>query len=145
MSLTIDTSVWVAAAESTDKFHAVSRQFTTQVLAKGVPVYVPAFARVEIACALSRRMRNPSTGQMAASFGLLALKAVEVPVDAALLDEACCNGCATFLRGADALFAATATLTGSTLISWDAEHLTRAQATTPADWLALQGVPPPAP
>ena len=118
MLVTIDSSVWIAAAEPGDKFHAESRAFVRQVIRNGDLVYVPAFARIEIACALSRRWRDAVAGQAAATFGLMVLKAIEVPVDAVLLDEAYRTGCDKFLRGADAVFAATAVVTGSTLVSW---------------------------
>jgi len=39
------------------------------------------------------------------------------------------------LRGADALYAATAQATGSTLVSWDGEPIRRAGAITRTDWL----------
>lgn len=40
-----------------------------------------------------------------------------------------------YLRGADALYAATAHLTGTQLISWDNELVQRAGALTPTAWL----------
>jgi predicted nucleic acid-binding protein len=45
-------------------------------------------------------------------------------------------GTRCLLRGADAIYAATAALTGTMLITWDSELLERAAGTTPADWLS---------
>ena len=59
-----------------------------------------------------------------------------MPVDTALIVAALRLGTDTFLRGADALYAATAQLTGSTLISWNRELIQRAGALSPTDWLA---------
>jgi predicted nucleic acid-binding protein len=60
---------------------------------------------------------------------------VRIPVDEALLAEALRLETERFLRAADALYAATATLTGSPLVSWDNELIQRAGALSPTDWL----------
>ena len=49
--------------------------------------------------------------------------------------EALRLGTRQVLRGADALYAATALLTGTQLISWDNELVRRAGALTPTAWL----------
>ena len=68
--------------------------------------------------------------------GLLRLAlVVQVPTDATLLSTALRRGPSKFLRGADALYAATAELTGSTLVAWDNELIQRAGAISPTDWL----------
>jgi predicted nucleic acid-binding protein len=48
-------------------------------------------------------------------------------------------GCRVFLRGADALYAATARVTRTPLIAWDRELIERAGALTPEQWLAGSG------
>jgi predicted nucleic acid-binding protein len=58
-----------------------------------------------------------------------------VPVDTVLVETAIRVGTDAFLRGADALYAATALITGSTLVSWDNELIQRAGAHSPTDWL----------
>jgi predicted nucleic acid-binding protein len=58
-----------------------------------------------------------------------------VPIDSALIEAAMQIGTSAFLRGADALYAATAQLTGSQLISQDQELIRRAGAISPTDWL----------
>jgi predicted nucleic acid-binding protein len=52
-----------------------------------------------------------------------------------LLLEAESIGAASFLRGADALYAATSRTTDGQLVSWDREMVERAGAITPSDWL----------
>ncbi|NQW99681.1 hypothetical protein HQ447_03410 [bacterium] len=61
--------------------------------------------------------------------------AKEHPVNAALLAKALSLGTTKFLRGADALYSATAEIVGGDLVSLDKEHLERAGALTPGDWL----------
>lgn len=53
-----------------------------------------------------------------------------------LLRQAISIGPRLLLRGADALYAATAVLYSADLVSWDNELVQRAGAVTPADWLA---------
>jgi predicted nucleic acid-binding protein len=58
------------------------------------------------------------------------------PLDQALLGAAAQLGLQHLLRGADALYAATAQLSRSQLVSWDNELIQRAGAFTPPAWLA---------
>lgn len=132
---TVDASVWIAAADTLDRFHQPSRAFLAAVAGDDVQLFLPEFARVEVACAVARRRRDPAAGQRLADNLLLAPNIVQVPVDAALLTEALRLGTERFLRGADALYAATALRTGSTLVSWDNELIQRAGALTPTTWI----------
>ena len=65
-----------------------------------------------------------------------------VTVDARLIGQSVLLGTDSFLRGADALYAAAAQLAEATLVSWDDELIQRAGAFTPAAWLAAN---PPSP
>lgn len=136
MKVVLDASVFVAAADSVDAFHAESRRLLERCLARGVSVAMPAFALTEIACALSRRLRDPAAARDLAIGGFEALGVLEVPMDSAFLARATVVGTAGFLRGADALYAAAAAAAGARLISWDAEHRSRAGALTPTEWMA---------
>lgn len=62
---------------------------------------------------------------------------VYVPVDDNLLQEAWRTGTNQRLRGADALYAATAQMSGAQLISWDNELVQRVGAITPTVWLDI--------
>lgn len=132
--LTVDASVWIAAADTADVFHAESRRLLAAVDDRS-QIIVPAFAVVEVACALARKFRAPVLGRRLAHHILAESEVVHVPVDAELLGLAVQRGTDAFLRGADALYAATARLTGSTLVSWDGELIRRAGAISPSDWL----------
>ena len=135
-AVTVDASVWIAAQDATDPCCAQSRAFLMKAVMNGDSIHVPAYARVEVACALARKFRHAAKGQRLASQILTAANARDTLVNDALLASALSVGTTMFLRGADALYAATADLTESTLVSWDKEHIQRAGGLTPADWLA---------
>jgi len=135
-AVTLDASVWIAAADATDVCHAQSRELFLKLVVRGVQVSIPAFAVTEVACALARRMRDAPAARQLTVRGLAALKAKELPMDAPFIARSTVRGTDRFLRGADALYAAAAELAGSTLISWDGEHQKRAGALSPAAWLA---------
>ena len=132
----LDASVFVAAAEPSDRFHAESRALVTALVIRGVAVAVPAFAVVEVACALARRLGDPVAARTLAISGLSALRTTELPMDASFLAHATLSGTRQGLRGGDALYAASAEISGSVLISLDGEHRSRAAALSPAEWLA---------
>lgn len=134
-TLTVDANVWVAAADPGDVFSAVSRDFLRSVARQGLHIYLPAYARVEIACALARRRQNAVAGQVLANALLDAAWVTQAPLDTPLLAQALMSGTRALLRGADALYVATAELNQAELISWDEELIRRAGAMTPQDWL----------
>jgi predicted nucleic acid-binding protein len=135
VDLTIDASVWVAGADTSDAFHQESRTFLAAATLEGLRIIVPVFSIVEVACALARRRRNPAGARRQAQEIILISGVTDVSVDEALVETALRLGTDAFLRGADALYAATAQLTSSTLVSWDQELIQRAGALSPADWL----------
>lgn len=132
----VDSSVWVAAADQADPFCGPSRAFFAAVVRHRASLHVPAFARVEVACALARRSRDASAARGLAQAMLAGSLVVEAATDAALLAQALLAGTDAFLRGADSFFVATAQAAGATLISWDDEMLQRGGTVTPADWAA---------
>jgi predicted nucleic acid-binding protein len=136
MSLTIDASVWIAAADATDKFHQPSRGLLRKVVADGIAVIQPSFGRTEVACALARRLRDGAQGQQLTHSLMNRMVTSEIAMDVAFLTATENIGTSQFLRGADALYATTAQQSQGPLISWDNEHLQRAGGITPTDWLA---------
>lgn len=134
-AVAVDASVWIAAQDSADPFCKASRLFFNHAVVTGVLVHVPAFARVEVACALARKLRNSLQGERLTNLLFKSASAKEHPVNTALLTKALSHGTARFLRGADAMYSATAEIIGCGLISWDKEHLQRAGALTPEAWL----------
>ncbi len=136
MSLTIDASVWIAAADATDKFHQPSRSLLRKVAAGRTAVIQPAFGRTEVACALARRLRDGAQARLLTHTLMNRLVTCEIPMDAAFLTATENLGTGQSLRAADALYAEAARQSQSPLVSWDNEHLQRAGGITPSDWLA---------
>jgi predicted nucleic acid-binding protein len=135
MSVTIDASVWIAAADPTDGFHQDSRSFLRAVTAKQIKVTLPSYALVEVSCSLARRLRNSAKGRRLARGIMHPTMAQSFAIDDGLLNETEQTGTDLFLRAADALYAAVALISNSTLVSWDNEHINRAGGLTPTSWL----------
>jgi predicted nucleic acid-binding protein len=133
---TLDASVLVSASSPKDLFFRPSRAVLRQLSSAGVRIIEPASARVEVACALARILRNQIRGVELASTLFLSLNLTEVSWDSALLDLAIRRGTEHFLRRADALYVATAELYDTQLISWDQEHVDRCGALSPEQWLS---------
>lgn len=133
--ITVDASVWVGFLDRNDPFYADSEALLARLQRSATPAFSPEFAVLEIACAVARRHRNAQAGRAAAS--LLRrnprLRLVETLRLMPIAEEV---GCEVFLRGADALYAATARLTGTPLVTWDRELIERGGGMTPRDWLA---------
>ena len=102
---------------------------------EGAQIVVPAIVVVEVACALARKLSSASTGRRLADDVLSSASVLHRAVDDTLLSAAVQVGPNAALRGADAIYAATAHLTGTQLISWDNELVRRAGALTPTGWL----------
>jgi len=133
---TVDANAWIASFDPTDVFHVPSTELFRRAVRRGLMLHCPAFVIVEVAGALARRLRDRGAGLQAAA-DIRAHPLVRLhPLDQPLIDEALRLSTQQFLRGADALYAATASLTGTDLISWDGELIRRAGAVSPADWLA---------
>ena len=131
MRLTIDASVWIAAADAKDLFHQPSRELLRWIVSTSAEIVQPSFARAEVACALARRVRDSTKGRVLTHTVMDRIVTTEVAMDKAFLTAAEDLGTSQFLRGADALYAATAQENHSTLISWDNEHLQRPEPSHP--------------
>jgi predicted nucleic acid-binding protein len=128
----------VSAVHAADRFYAESLLFLSAASLEHARIIVPAFADTEVACAIARRSRNGASGLRLGAEILHTYNAIRVPIDANLIEVATRIGTSAFLRGADALYAATAQITGSQLISWDDELIQRAGAISPTTWLDAQ-------
>jgi predicted nucleic acid-binding protein len=132
----VDASVWVAAADPTDAFHQASRDFLRRAAAHRRSIVLPAFARLEIACALARRLRDPARARALAAALAVAPIVQEQSLDEDFLQEALALGTARLLRAADALYAVSARRSGGILVTWDVELRRRADGQAPTDWTA---------
>jgi predicted nucleic acid-binding protein len=132
---TVDANCWIATFDPLDAFHGPSQEFFRRLADREAPIHAPEIVLLEVGCALARKHRDPAQGA-------LAISAIQrnplihlYPYNEQLLAEAMRIGTHQFLRGADALYAATAALTGEVLVTWDNELVQRAGALTPTAWL----------
>ena len=137
--LALDASLWVSAFDPADPFHDDSVAVFRVAAERGLPLAGPAYVVLESVCALARRVADPAMARVAGE------KMTEhpglhlEPLTGALLAQAERFGVDQRLRGADALYAATAAKLGCALLSWDSELITRGGAVSPRDWLETAG------
>lgn len=129
--MVIDSSVWTGGLLDQDVHHAASRGWLAQFLATGGRPIIPTLALAEVAGAISRRTGNVSLGQNALAAVLATPGLYIVPLSRALGEEAARLAYTYRLRGADAIFVATARQLGTPLITWDQEILNRASPVIP--------------
>lgn len=137
--VTIDASVLVAAGARDDVAHEASRAFLREVLRRALDIHQPTLTVVEVAAAIGRRTRDPALARDAGLRLLhmpgLVLHALDVQAAA----EAASLAGGTLLRGADAVYAATALGQGTVLVTLDDELRSRTAAVvrteTPTAWL----------
>jgi predicted nucleic acid-binding protein len=134
--LALDANLWIAAFDPADPFHDDSVALFRTAAERGLPLAGPSYVVLESVCALARRVGDSATaraaGEKMAEHPALHLE----PLTGALLAAAERLGVDCRLRGADALYAATAARLNCPLLSWDSELITRGGALSPRDWLA---------
>ena len=138
--LTIDASVLVAASLEGDVHGEEARAFLREVGRSGLLLHEPALALVELAAGIARRTgRRDLVAQglrLLASMPGATFHPLDMP--AAIVAATCATDLA--LRAGDAVYAAVAGATGSTLVTFDKELLDRAatavEVRTPEEWLA---------
>ena len=130
--VTIDASVLVRATNLSEAGRRECMAVVATVGSRRLLVIQPTFVIAEVAGALRRR-RPAATTLQAVLDRIVHLPAVTfVPLDEALAEEAAELAVATQLRGADAIYIATARRYGSTLVTVDDEQRLRAQGVIPA-------------
>ena len=133
---TIDANCWISSFDPNDVFHEPSQEFLRDLARRALLMYGPEIVLLEVGCAIARRHRDPSQGVRV----MQALRQNPLmriyPHDQQLMREAFRIGTRQYLRGADALYAATASLTSEVLVTWDKELVERAGAMTPTAWLS---------
>jgi predicted nucleic acid-binding protein len=122
---TIDASVWVNGFDQREPGHEVSRQFLDLVGTRLLPVVVPNLVLVEVAGAVSRT-RGDAARALSFVTALRSLPNVTFAVlDDPLSQQAQSLAAQQSLCGADAVYAAVATLAECTLVTLDQEQLAR--------------------
>lgn len=138
-ALVIDASVWIAAADPRDDLSEPSRTFLSRIAARELPIVLPEFAKLEIACALARRLRSSEHGRSLTDQMLESPRMSTYSVNRAVLRRAIELGTRNHLRAGDALYAAVAQAAQGQLVSWDRELIERGGALTPDKWLFRNG------
>lgn len=142
MNYTIDASVFVVMARVTEPHHLASLDFLTALQTSGADVFCPALILAEASAAITRR-----TGDTVAAMNLVALIKNFAGMNLVAVAEALAERAAQIaadcrLRGADAVYVATAEEFTTTLVTWDGNMLQRGAAVvatmTPEDWLQAQ-------
>jgi predicted nucleic acid-binding protein len=137
MKLTIDASVFVSAARTSEKQYPLSYRFLHRV--KGSNIFCPTLVLAECGAAVARL-----TGDSLLSSRLVNLikhfpGLTQVPLDFLLALHASEIAIENRLRGADAVYVAEAEDFEAVLISWDEEMLERCPksvlAMSPEKWL----------
>lgn len=136
--LVVDANVWVSALDRTELRSDVSRAFLQAVGVCRHPIALPEFAEIEIACALSRRLRNTEQGRLIAHQALDFAPITWHALTRRMVRRAVAAGTRRFLRSGDAIYAAVAEAVGGEIVSWDEELVNRAGAVTPETWVARQ-------
>ncbi len=134
-ALVIDASVWVSAADPSDTVSETSRAFLSQVAAQELSIALPEFAKLEIACALARRLRSAEHGRSLTDQMLESPRMSTYSVNRPVLRNAIQLGTRSFLRAGDALYAAVAQRVEGQFVTWDRELIKRAGAVTPDGWI----------
>ncbi len=137
--ITIDASVLVAAGSPDDMASKQSVRFLRAALGAGLAVHQPTLTLVEVSASIARRTNDPA---LAREVGLRLLQMpglVLHPLDVEAAAESAAIAGRAQLRGAEAIYAATALRHGTTLVTLDEELLTRTagivDSVGPAEWL----------
>ena len=139
MNLTLDANVWLAAMSPAEREHEQCAQLLDRIRHASVRLHQPALFAIEVCATVARRTRD-RTLALAAGEAALAIPGLSVyELDHSLATRAGHVAAMCALRGADAVYVATAEHSGSTLLTLDAEVLDRASARisvmTPAIWV----------
>ena len=135
-TLVVDASVWVSAADGSDALSGISREFLSLVVEKEIPIALPEYAELEIACAMARRLRDAAQGRYLAGRMLESPLVTTHSSNRARLRKAVAVGTRRFLRSGDALYMALAEELECEVVAWDGESAERGGALTPAEWIA---------
>jgi predicted nucleic acid-binding protein len=129
--MVVDASVWVSRLVPDDVHHGPSRLWLGRAVRQGHPLVSPAILLAEIAGAVSRRTGEAVLAERAVR-DVLRIPGVRlVSIDRRLGREAAGLAARLRLRGAHAVYVATARLMRIPLVTWDMEQRARASELVP--------------
>ena len=139
MTVTLDASVWLASLSAAEIEHEPCRRLIAALVERGTPIHQPGLFIIEVCATIARRTGNRA---LALKAGRIALDMPHLTVHALhhrLAAEAADIAATCALRGADAIYVATARDTNCSLITLDRELLARAgnvaRVRTPSQWI----------
>ena len=145
MTITVDASVFVAAARVEEAHYEASRRFLLQVQAQDMDLFCPALVLPECAAAVARPTGDAALGKELTVLieGIPSLHLMNL--DPPLARRAVQIASDHRLRGADSVYVAVAEAFNATLVTLDAEMLARGAdfvtTMTPMQWMDEQEPP----
>ena len=138
MSVTIDASVWLAAISGRERQHELCAALIESLVQRRVPLHQPGLFVIEVCATIARRTRDRALALAAGEATLAAPYLTLYALDHSLAADAAEVAATCALRGADAVYVATARHAHATLLTLDAEVRERATAVvtvrTPQEW-----------
>ena len=122
----VDASVWASILMTNDWNHEASLSWWRVYTTAGGAIVAPEILLVEVASALGRQTKQVAFTQEAVDYLYHISQVQFIPVSITLLLDAADLAARFSLRGADAIYVATAHQKALPLVSWDQEQLTRA-------------------
>lgn len=140
--LTIDASVFTSSCNPHEKGFEESRALLEEIKRRGILMIEPYLLPVEIAAALSRGRGDETLAREYAEALTELSHLMLVPLDRQLARQATKLAARHRLRGADAIYVATAFRAGAILVTLDKEQKERVptavRACTPAEFLVTK-------
>lgn len=121
----VDASVWVSYFLPGDRFHATTVSWLEEMLNTGASLAAPTLVLPEVAGAIARRSHSVDLGMEAAQQILGWPTLALVPSDEKLMMLSTRVASGLSIRGADAIYIATAEMLAVPLITWDREQRSR--------------------
>ncbi|HEX8219278.1 MAG TPA: type II toxin-antitoxin system VapC family toxin [Chloroflexia bacterium] len=122
----VDASVWASIFMQQDINHAASLEWWQEYIGRGGLILAPEILLVEVSAAVGRRTQQPQLAAHSVLFLQRATGLQLVAVDTTLILDAADLAGRLQIRGADAIYVATARQKALPLVSWDNDQLERA-------------------
>jgi predicted nucleic acid-binding protein len=139
MTLTVDANIWVGALDISDPTSAVCRACLLGAAERSLRLYSPLLLPIEVAATIARKTRDARQGKKAAEWVRAFPGHIWHPLSESCATTAEQMASTLFLRGADAIYVAVSHLSGSVLLTYDAEVIARAgkvsRVMSPDSWL----------
>lgn len=136
--VTLDASMWLAAMSPAEPAHQESALALERVLASGLAIHQPGLFVIEVCATIARRTRDVALAENMGHLALTLPGLVVHELDHRLAARASRIAARAALRGADAVYVATAQRAGTTLLTLDRELLVRGESEVslrrPAEW-----------